>query len=107
MLHNVGWISGRNHSTRYVLAPSFYLPKLGGTITQIFRNNEKRVLVVQGIIDRIKWSLPGTVYESSPETAAELRDVIEIKIPNGFSVDDLGIVERFSKGRALLSFPNA
>ena len=72
----------------------------------MFRNIETRTIVLQGVVDRVKWSIAGQsmTFGSIPET--EVEDVLELMIPPGFSMDDMGVVERFTKGRVLLTFPN-
>jgi hypothetical protein len=54
----------------------------------------------------VKWTLQGPLGDHVSDNASSVRDVIEIKVPRGFNIADVGIVERFSKGRVLLSFPN-
>ena len=54
----------------------------------------------------MKWNLAGHANTVGNHKISPVEDVLEIRIPLGFSVSDMGIVERFSKGRVLLSFPN-
>jgi hypothetical protein len=61
--------------------------------------------VLQGTVDRVKWTL-NNANSVGNLRLPDVEDVIEIKIPSGFDVNDVGLVERFSKGRVLLSFPN-
>ena len=72
----------------------------------MFRNVDSRTIVLQGVVDRVKWTLSGHGNPIGNVRLPEIEDVLEIRVPLGFSVADMGIVERFSKGRVLLSFPN-
>ena len=73
----------------------------GGSISHVFRNEESRSLVLQGKMDRVKWTIK-TEAQVPQETTDE---VLEIRIPLGYDFVEMGIVEKFDKGRVLLSFP--
>ena len=63
-----------------------------------------RTLVLQGVVDRIRWTLESTT--SSAKADSHMSDeVLEMRIPMGYSLSDMGFVERFTKGRVLMTFP--
>jgi hypothetical protein len=76
----------------------------GGSIKQVYRNTITRTLVIQGVVDRVKWTIPDT-SKHDPQIKEEV-EILEIRIPMGFNFGNLGFVEKFSKGRVMFSFPS-
>ena len=74
---------------------------LGGSISHVFRNIESRVIVLQGKMDRVKW----TIKTNNQQLQDKGDEVFEIRIPLGYEFMEMGIIEKFEKGRILLSFP--
>jgi hypothetical protein len=74
---------------------------LGGSISQIFRNLDTRSIVIVGHVDRVKWTI---------ETNNELQEtfpveILELKLPLEYNLLDMALIEKFSKGRVLFTFP--
>jgi hypothetical protein len=61
---------------------------------------------LQGVVDRVQWSIGGQPSSIGGMKQIETDDILELRIPTGFNIEEMGVVERFSKGRVLLSFPN-
>lgn len=78
---------------------------LGGTISQVFRHIQLRVLVLEGLVDRVKWTFPNTDSDSSETKWSSEYDVLQLHIPLGYSISNMGFIEKFARGRVLLSFP--
>ena len=70
----------------------------GGSITQVFRNCAPRCILVQGAVDRVKWSIQASENDIEMET-------VELRIPTEYDIEDLRFVEKFNKGRVLFSLP--
>lgn len=73
----------------------------GGSITQVFRNISERRLVLEGCVDRVKWSFD----DSSSSRGDVPEDLVEFTIPKAYEFSDVDIIEKFRKGRALFRFP--
>jgi hypothetical protein len=57
--------------------------------------------VLQGKMDRVKW----TIKTNNQQLQDKGDEVFEIRIPLGYEFMEMGIIEKFEKGRILLSFP--
>jgi hypothetical protein len=72
----------------------------GGSIKHVFRNIKSRTVLIQGAVDRVKWTL------DSHGDKAEVLEHLEFTIPEAFSFMELQLVEKLEKGRILFSFPS-
>lgn len=79
------------------------LLNIGGSITHVFRNLGSRAIVLQGKTDRVKWTIRTEM--SGQEDLSDNDEVLQIRVPLGYDLDEMGIIEKFEKGRILLSFP--
>ena len=52
-------------------------------------------------MDRVKW----TIKTNNQKLHDNGDEVFEIRIPLGYEFMEMGIIEKFEKGRILLSFP--
>lgn len=52
-------------------------------------------------MDRVKW----TIQTNNQQLRDHGDEVFEIRIPLGYEFMEMGIIEKFEKGRILLSFP--
>lgn len=75
----------------------------GGSISHVFRNLACRAIVLQGKTDRVKWTI--RTDTSGTKCVPESDEVLQIRVPLGYDLDEMGIIEKFEKGRILLSFP--
>ncbi len=57
--------------------------------------------MLQGKMDRVKW----TIKTNNQQLQDKGDEVFEIRIPLGYEFMEMGIIEKFEKGRILLSFP--
>jgi hypothetical protein len=73
----------------------------GGSITHVFRNVLERRIVLQGAVDRVSWTLDN----AAPGDEEIVHDIVEFTIPKAYNFSDVNIIEKFHKGRVLLSFP--
>jgi len=72
----------------------------GGSITRIFRNVSERRIVLEGSVDRIKWTL-----DTDKRNDAVVQDLVEFTIPKAFDFSQVSVIEKFNRGRVLLRFP--
>lgn len=70
----------------------------GGSITGVFRNEKSRLIVIEGRLDKIEW----TIYENSIETE---HDILQLLIPDEYVFPQIGISLEADKGRILLRLP--
>jgi len=55
-------------------------------------------------MDRVKWTIKTA---SDQQDRSPIDEVLEIRVPLGYDIADMGIIEKFEKGRVLLSFPTS
>ena len=52
-------------------------------------------------MDRVKW----TIKTQNQCTEDLTEEILEVRIPLGYEFTEMGVIEKFDKGRVLLSFP--
>ena len=71
----------------------------GGSIKQVFRNVKSRTILIQGVVDRVKWTI------ECEEDIKLNSEHLEFTIPQGYDFTEVSLVEKLEKGRILFSFP--
>jgi hypothetical protein len=62
-----------------------------------------RAIVLQGKTDRVKWTIRTEIPD--PQEEQQNAEVLQLRVPLGYDLEEMGIIEKFEKGRILLSFP--
>jgi hypothetical protein len=91
------FLHGFSRSSSGELLLEVILP--AGSISGVFRHLDRRSIAVEGVIDRVKWTV---VPDISLET-----EVIEIVLPPEFDAAHLGVHLNEADGRVVFKVPRA
>ena len=61
--------------------------------------------MIVGVVNRVKWTLETDESAHGVDMLIP-DDVLELQIPLGYDVLNMSIVEKFTRGRFLISFPS-